>query len=404
MGVRFKITTIAISYKCRIILIMEFLNAFSNFTIFQISLFLVFGVLWLIRLLYLLLFTARIAFRNKENFIENTTNPISVLLTFRNEEENIKRLLPKLMELPNENIELVAIDDFSQDNSLSLLGLYRQRYQKLKISSLSQETKYSEKLSQNIALKSAQNDWVLFVPVSMVIPSGEWLSSFQSTLSGHSDIIVGYSNVAQQKGWVNRLIRTENMLQFVKSVAYTMNGIGFVYSENNVAFKKEHYFKLGGYGQFVKEPYVNLELLINSFIKKKSTSFGFDSNFKIQTKEKSTLTTFQEILRKAWRIEKHLPAWKKRFLEFERISELIYLPLLSVALFLLMPVWQIVAVLGGLLVIAHMLIIKITLNRLNERKIFITSLVYSLIMPYYKVFARWNFNKTRRRHKWKNKV
>jgi len=48
--------------------------------------------------------------------------------------------------------------------------------------------------------------------------------------------------------------------------------------------------------------------------------------------------------------------------------------------------------------------VKYALNRLNERKIFIPSLVYDLIVPYFKLFYRWYFNNRSQKQKWKVKV
>ena len=177
-----------------------------------------------------------------------------------------------------------------------------------------------------------------------------------------------------------------------------------LYSEDNVAFKREEYFKLGGFGQYVKEPYANLELLINSFIKKRTTSFGLDVNAKLIKTIENNRSSYLNILKKAWRIENHLSMWKRSFLTLDTITGLLFLPIFVFGLLVMLALWPVFAVLAGVMLVARMLIIKITLNRLNERKIFITSLVYGLIMPYYKVFARWKFNKTKRRHKWKNKV
>jgi len=41
---------------------------------------------------------------------------------------------------------------------------------------------------------------------------------------------------------------------------------------------------------------------------------------------------------------------------------------------------------------------------LNERKIFISSLLYDLVVPYFKLFYRWYFNNRREKQKWKVKA
>lgn len=383
---------------------MEFLQTFSTFSLFQIILLAIFGALWLVRMLFLFVVTAQIIWKRKAKKHTDESGPISVLFSFRNEEENVKRLLPKLLEIPNEHLELIAVDDFSQDNSLSLLGLYRQRYSRLKISSLSQETQFSEKLAQNIGLKSAKNRWVLLAPLTMEVPEPYWIESFQKSATDEGNLIVAYSNVLPQSTWFNHLLRAELFFQFVRSVGYIANGAGWIYTEQNIAFTKEEYFRIGGYGQNIKEPYANLELLINSYIRKAHTKIETDPKAKMLLLGENTKAAFKNVLRKAWRIESHLPVWKQFLLSFDNITKMLFIPLLGLVLFVDFPLWPVIAAFAILLLLTRMLIIKITLNRLNERKIFITSLAYDLIMPYYKVFARWHFRGTKRRHKWKNKV
>ncbi|MFN2262404.1 MAG: hypothetical protein ABR595_10100, partial [Psychroflexus sp.] len=71
---------------------------------------------------------------------------------------------------------------------------------------------------------------------------------------------------------------------------------------------------------------------------------------------------------------------------------------------LLFDLWPVIAGLLLIIFIARLFIIKITQNRLKERKIFISSLFYDLIIPYFKLFYRWYFNNRRQKQKWKVKV
>ncbi|MBK6282094.1 MAG: hypothetical protein IPF54_04970 [Draconibacterium sp.] len=71
---------------------------------------------------------------------------------------------------------------------------------------------------------------------------------------------------------------------------------------------------------------------------------------------------------------------------------------------LLFDIWPILAGLLFIMFTARLFIIKIALNRLNESKIFIPSLVYDLVVPYFKLFYRWYFNNSRQKQKWKVKV
>ena len=344
------------------------------------------ALFWLLRLLYLLLFPLRVLVKKNPASGESGKTSLSVLIVVRNEEENCGKTLPRLLALENPGFEIVSIDDFSQDNTLSVLGLLKQRDKKLKISSLSQETRYSEKLAQNIALKSAEKDWVLIYPVSAQNPAQEWLDEIGNLSVAPVLVKMAYSTVNGNKNWFNKLYRIENFFQQIRSASYSLNGLAFIYNEENVLFKKEEYFKLGGYGANVQEPYANLELVINRFIRKKNVELCLNEKSTIRKQVSVGRLEFNDLVRKSIRIEKHLSKWKQFVLLLDRLTQVLFPLTVVLALVFVFNLWLIILVLAVVNLLFFIVIIKILQKRLNERKLFITSLVFSFIMPFYKLF------------------
>ena len=387
--------------RCK--MMQNYQDIFYNLTPPELVLLAVFGVLFLIRLLYLFLFIGRVLFRKKRKNTTPEKNPLSLMMTVRNEEENLKNNLPKILSLPDD-FELVVVDDFSQDNSYLIIGLLKDRYKRLTISALNQETKYSTKLAQNIALKAANYAWVIPIPVSILQYAQQWLETISGAIKNEKNVIISYSGVTAAKGFFNRLYRIENYYSYIRSTGFILNGIPFVYSDENVAFKKEKYFEIGGYGKKATEPYANLELIINSFIRKKTTTVFFNTDSSIKKSEQIKRSEYFELLKKSIRIEKHLSNYKRLALVFEEIVELLYIPTAIIVIVLFPELCIVFAGMLGFNFIAYLLIIKITQNRLNERKIFISSLVYGFIMPYFKLFYKLHFNRRSKKNRWRNKV
>ena len=362
----------------------------------------VFFVLFIIRIVFLFLFTGRILFRKKVN--QTTSTPISLIYTVRNEEIRLKNNLAPILSINDCEFEVIVVDDFSQDNSFQVLGMLRGRSDRLKISTLHQETRFSTKMAQNLALKAAKYDWILAVPISYENATSEWISGISNVIDNNNTVVLSYCSATRSKGFVNQIYIIENFLSFTKSVGYILNNFPFVYSEENVAFQKKKYFELGGHGLKISEPYANLELLINFFIQKKSTTILYKSDTAIKKTEDFIWNDYLDILKKSIRIEKHLSGSKKSFLAFDEFTKMLF-PIVSVGVFVLIfDLWQLFAGLLFIMFTARLFIIKIAQNRLNERKIFISSLVYDLIVPYFKLFYRWYFNNRSHKQKWKVKV
>lgn len=381
-----------------------FYISFSEVHTFELILLSAFTVLLLLRTLYLFLVTGRAVNRKEQPSKMLNYEPISLLLTCRNEEENLLKHLPEILKIENVDFEVVVIDDFSQDNSLSVLGVMKSGNGKLHLSSLNQETRFSEKLAQNISLKAAKNNWVMVIPASAIYFSDRWLKTISGLLSREKDVVVNYSNIVYTGRFYNQLYRNELFWQQVKSAGFNACGMPLVYTEENVAFRKEKYFDMGGYGQMVNEPFANLELLINKFIRKGKVEIHFQKDTSIQKDERVEHSEYLNLLKKSFRIEKHL-AWKKRMvLIIDEWTRLLFLPSFIFVIVFVSELWLPIAIVIILKIIMHLLIIKRVVNRLNERKIFISSLVYELLMPYYKVFYHWHFNRRSRKQKWRTNI
>lgn len=376
--------------------------SFSGIGTFDLVLLIIFGVLLLLRILFLWLFTGRVAFRKENNDEAKVKEPISLLLTFRNEEKNLLQYLPKLLKIENADFEVVAVDDFSQDNSLSVLGVMKNGNEKLRVSSLNQETRFSEKLAQNIALKAAQNNWVMVIPASLAGYDENWLATISGMLTQEKEVIINYSNVQHTGRFYNQLYRIEFFLQQLKSAGFTAWGLPFTYTEENVAFRKEKYFEGGGYGQKVKEPYANFELLINSFIRKNKAEVILQKQTSIQKNEPINRNDYFNLLKKGYRIEKYLPPGKRGVLLFDEWTQLLFIPFLILVIVFVTELWPFVLIAIGFKIIMHLFIIKRVVNHLNERKIFLSSFIYELVMPFYKVIYRWHFNRRSKKQRWRS--
>ena len=377
---------------------------FPSLNGFGFVLFAVFLIFYIIRLTYLFLVTGKIVFRKSKTNKTPTYSPISLLLTVRNEEEMLRKNLPELLTIGGVDYEIIAVDDFSQDNTYLVLGSFKKQYRRLKISSLNEETRFSLKLSQNIAIKAAAYDWVLPVPVSIIEPKSEWLSSFNEELTENNSVVIGYSTIENNNRFYNRLYRTCNYWHFMKSTGYTLNGFPMTYSDENLAFRKQKYFETGGYGTKIKEPFANLELIINQFIDKKTTSILFSPESVVKKTQEVHLNDSIDLLKKGFRIEKYLSATKQFILLFDDFTQIIFLFLSILIMSLLTDTWIIFTTLIGIKITAHLLIIKISQKRLREPKIFIPSLAYGFIIPFFSLFYRCYFNYRSRKNRWRSKT
>ena len=355
--------------------------------------------IWFLRLLYDILFLGRVAF-HKVAPAGSASYPVTVFMVVRNEEENLRNLLPDWLQMGYPSYEVLVVDDFSEDNSPAILGFMRRQYSRLKVTSLNQETRFSEKLARNLALKAASHDVVVNISPSAGVPDFHWLPGISAALSRGREVIVGYINLVPQKGRLHRMYRIESFFRQVESMAFSINRLPFVTTEENVVFLKKEYFRVGGLAGKIREEYLNLEMVINSIMKPGKVAVLPAANLTLRKKMDVDSDVLRDLYHRSFRLRAHLRPVIRFFLGISEWSSLWLIPGFLV-LFILYPgLW---IIWGSLLIVKsliYLFIIKRLQNRLQEQKIFVPSLLYGIIAPYYRAGVKWRFNNSRKRRKW----
>ncbi len=379
----------------------SFTNAWSELSVAELVLLIVFGFIYSFRLIYLIIFTGRVAYIKPQ--APDKGEPVTIISVFRNEEENLKKNMPVLLSFKKEEYEVVAVDDFSMDNSLTVLGLMKENNCNLRITSLNQETRFSEKVARNIAIKGARHEWVVSVPASAVLFGSKWLEDFTCRLNKNINVMIGYTNVEKNRTWQHLVFRTIFFFQQLKSFEFTATGMPYVISEDNVVFRKQKYFETGGYGGKLTESFANLELVVNTFIDKKSTLLHLSEQFTFRLNRKINTQEIFELLIKGIKVKKHLSFWKRFFLNISGTNTLLLLPA-ALLIFIFLPVFiPLVSLLLLVFALAYSLIIKKILNRLDESKLLLPSLLIPLGLPYFELFFRAFYHNSEHKKRWKGK-
>ena len=328
-----------------------------------------------------------------------TQNSISVLLSVRNEEERIENVLQQLLAQKYENYEVIVVDDFSEDATLTIIGVYAQKYPKIKFSSLSQETLFSEKLAINLALKAALSNWVVFVNPNTDTLDQLYLQKLNNGISATESFTLGYSNYTPQKGFYNRWCRVERFNSFMKSAAYSSCRVSLFYHAENVLFPKQVYFDTDGFRGKMHAHFANLELLFNQ-MKKRQIFVSVDEETQIREKVDLQKNDFIESVRKRILLYRSLKWEKKILLLIEGVSKLLMFFGLLWLLITEIHNWYIFIIPVLTVVFIHIFMIKSMLKRLNEKKIFLSSLLYVLVKPVVDIFHRIRIHTHVQRNKW----
>ena len=356
-------------------------------------------VVFFMQVYFLLRYYLKLA-RHRDSEPTQNSNRISIILSVRNVEQHIREILDKFKEQQFEDYQILVINVHSEDNTDGVLNALAETNPKLKVTSLSQETQFSEKQIINIGLKGASSPWIVLLTSTSGEINSYWLANMNSLIGPDTDLVVGYTNIERLKGFRNLICRLERFNQFVISGAWTLAGKPFVFNENNVLFKKSMYFDTLGFRHKMNRNFANLELIFNENLKKGRVKITINPDLAVREHIVDDRGDHVKLLKKGVQIRQSL-SWSKKISLFTDDLTRILLPVVSATVIILHPeYWMTILAFPVIFVLLFAVIVKMIINRLNERKIFLSSLVYILIKPIVNWWFFWSLYIIHRRSRW----
>jgi biofilm PGA synthesis N-glycosyltransferase PgaC len=357
------------------------------------------SLVFLIQIYYLLRYYLKLA-RHKDDTPNSNSNQVTIIIPVRNEEDRIREILNNFSDQQFEDYQLLVINEHSEDNTYEILNVLAETNPKLKVTSLSQEIRFSGKQAINIGLKGASSPWILLLTSFSGQINPVWLEKLNSIITPETDAVIAYTNVERAKGFRNMLCRLERFNQFMVSGAWTLAGKPFVFNENNILFKKSMYFDTLGFRHKLNRNFANLELIFNENFKKGKVKISTNPELAVRELIEDDRGDHLKLLKKGVQIRQSL-SWSKKISLFTDDLTRILLPILAASLIIIHPeYWITILSLPFIYIVLLLFTVKILLNRLNERKIFLSSFVYILIKPLINWWFLWSMYLIHRRSRW----
>ncbi len=362
-------------------------------------------ILLLVQLRYYLFVFGRVSFCRttpKLNIPKESWEPVSVIICARNEEQNLAEFLPAILEQDYPDYEVIVVNDCSTDDSDMVLRRLGTQYKHLKVTAIRTDPNFlhGKKLALTVGIKAASNNRLLLTDADCKPESKEWIKQMAENFSDEQTIVLGYGGYIQGKGMLNRFIRFDAFYVALQYLGFAMEKKPYMGVGRNLSYTKELYFNNRGFASHSHIPSGDDDLFIQQVATKRNTVVELRHSAHTRSK---ACGTYKEWVNQKRRHLTTSPLYKgtvKFRLALEPFSRILFWVL---GLYLLLTNFYPLVV-GAILVfrlIVVQVILKFAMNRLNERKIFIFSLIYDLFSPLlYALFMLAN-GLTLNRQKWK---
>ncbi|MFA8300592.1 MAG: glycosyltransferase [Hyphomicrobiales bacterium] len=309
--------------------------AFEYFTTLELVGLIALGISLFFQLIYYWFIFGRLAFhRKRKNDLKQV--PVSIVISARNEYENLRKNLPVILDQEYSDFEVVVVDDNSDDETEGLLKELATIYPKLKPVRIHQQVNVfsGKKFPLSIGIKSARNELLLLTDADCKPSSPYWLKEMQEAFNDNTDLVLGFSPFAKKPGLLNALIRWDNLHAAIKYLSFALIGTPYKGEGRNIAYKRSLFMKNNGFTQHYGISSGDDDLFVSQIGNRKNT--------RIQVSSISHTISDSEIsYSKWWRKQKEnkikAKFYKKRFkflLGLYQFTNLIfYLSLIELAYF-----------------------------------------------------------------------
>ena len=266
---------------------------------------------------------------------------VSVVVCARNEEHSIRRCLESLVRLdyPHDKMEILLVDDESEDSTRSILDDYAARYAFFKVLSTGGEPcdLPAKQRPLNLGIRQSSGEIVLVTDADCAVKPG-WIKGHVAAYDNEKiGIVGGITSVSTDSG--SLFSRIQNFDQVSKlAIAMGCTGLGFPLTimGNNMSFKRDAYTECGGYDTIGPSIVEDVDLMY-AITRNTEYRLGwiFDENGEVSSEPLKNYRTFVEQRRRMLNVIKKTPFICKLFIGIEILMA--YLFLFSLTVFMYSP-------------------------------------------------------------------
>lgn len=321
--------------------------------------------------------------------------PVSVIICARDEEDNLRRFLPAILNQQYPEFEVIVVNDGSVDETAILLGDMQKQYPHLKTTFVPAGTSNlsTKKLAITLGVKAAKYDWLLFTDADCEPASEKWIASMARNFKGKTEIVLGYGAYFQEKGLINQLVTFDTLYNALLYLGFAKAGKPYMGVGRNMAYHKNIFYKNKGFASILHLRSGDDDLMINQRAYKENTSIETSPESVTWSVPKKTFSDWFYQKERHLSVSAYYNTRSRMRLAIEPFIRGMFYVLLILSVITLQPV---VAAIGVLLYVVRFLIQMSVFNKatahLGGRKYYSGLLLWDILLPlvslYLLIFGR----------------
>ncbi len=337
-----------------------------------------------IQIIYYLFFYLRISLIKRKPVPHISEEPVSIIICAKDEEENLRKFLPRILEQKYPNYEVIVVNDCSEDDSEFVLNDFLTKYPHLHVTTIKKDERFShgKKLAIAIGIKAAHYEKMLFIDADCYPESDRWIYTMQQQFQNKTEIVLGYGGYIPEKGFLDKLIRYDTVSVAVNYMAFAHAGLPYMGVGRNLAYTKNIYNKSS---KFSKHYYIKSgddDLFVSEVGNRENTAVTLNPESFTRSTQVSSFLTWKYQKRRHLTTSPNYKFTHKLLLGLEPLSrEIFYLCTILYCIFLPKPLMIPIIILFSCRMILFFLTTILNIRRFKESDLWEFALLFDIYMP-----------------------
>lgn len=314
---------------------------------------------------------------------------ISIIITAKDEAENLRKNLPSILNQDYSNYEVVVVDNGSTDSTSDVLNGFKQSYPNLYTTYIPVESEKvnSKKLALTIGIKAAKHDILLFTEPDTKPFTRKWVYEYSRAFSKDKDIVLGACQIEMDKSFSNKFILFDNLFFGVKYLSFALINKPYMGVGRNMAFRKKLFFDNKGFSSILNIEDGEDNVFINKIVTKENTAVIISEESMTVSNVINRFSTWRSAKTKYLTTQKYLTSNATSILAFEEFSRYSFY-----SLFIILSVIGVLSSVNSLLFFAILLFLirysvqTIIINKnsklYNAGRFYFTLPLFDLFAPF----------------------
>ena len=223
----------------------------------------------------------------KHSFIDLDPPPVSIVVCFKNEAQNLPQLLPFLCSQDYPEYEIILVNDHSCDQSCDVIAAYN--HELINTQHLP-DGAYGKKRAQELGISTAQYD-IILVTDADCSGTTQWIRTMVRNLPPQG-MVLGYAPLKYLGTTASLFSVFETWITAVQYCSYALAGMPYMGVGRNMIFYKSLFDKVEGHQSHMDLPSGDDDLFVNAAANHSKVVVQLDPSGHIWSDSKSSWKAF----------------------------------------------------------------------------------------------------------------